>query len=203
MGIIILNWIHIVVMALVALLILIEFLPEKGLTNKLKNIKMKRTLRISLEMARQLYPTADDAFKKLLEENFGVDFFKPKDITDIVNDIASLAKYLGIKESELFIYDKNTTDAHEKFMNACNIIPKVSKIYNEGTVLGEKEWKNPNIYKYCPYKYFSSGRGSVRFDYWYSHLHCPGGFYVKEQRLAESHYNSFKKYWEDYWAVKS
>lgn len=126
-----------------------------------------------------------------------------KDITTIVHDIESLCKYLNITEKELFIYPKDTIDKHERFINACNIIPKVSIVYNDGTELGEKEWKNSSIYKYCPYKYFSSGSGSVVFVTWLSVLVFPGGFYLKNQKLAESHYNNFTKYWEDYWQIKS
>lgn len=204
MAMTILNWIHIIVIITVIVFIIDLDSVENYIKNRFKNNKnMKKALKISPELALELYPTADKSFKKLLEENFGVEFFKPKDITEIVHDEKSLAAYLNEYEAKLFIYDRNTTDKHERFINACNIIPKVSKIYNEGTVLGEKEWKNPNVEKYCPYKHFSAGRGSVLFDYWYAGLGCPGGFYVKKRKLAEAHYNNFKKYWEDYWAVKS
>lgn len=112
-----------------------------------------KTLKISNKKALELYKNADETFKSLLEENFGIEFFKPKEITDIVFNIETLCKYLDIDESKLFIFPKNTKDLHERYINACNIIPKIVSVYNQGTIL---DFKNSNQYKYLPYKYLAS-----------------------------------------------
>lgn len=161
----------------------------------IKNIKpMKKSLKISEELALELYPTADEAFKKVLEENFGIDFFKPKEITDIVFDETSLAKYLGIKEDDLFVYDKNTNDPFEMYMNACAILPKVGAIYNQGTKL---DWKDINILKWAPY--WDGQDGSVGFHGWVFSLSYPAGFYLKDRKLAEKSYANFEKHWKAFW----
>ncbi len=161
----------------------------------------KKAIKLTDQQALDLYKSSNDEWKQILEDNYGKDFFKPKDITNEVNSILTLADYLDIEIDELFIFNRNTKDSHEKFINACNILPKVAEIYNEGTILN---WKNTNEYRYCPYKYFSGGSGQVGLSYvWSSLLHCPGGFYYKSSKLSEASYNNFTKYWEDYWNVKS
>lgn len=123
--------------------------------------------------------------------------YLPKSIVDKVNNIESLAKYLNTSVKELLIY-QNPSNNHERYINACNIIPKIVEVYNEGVILN---WKNNNQYKYIPYKDFSSG-GLVRVFLWTYSLYFAGGFYFKSKELAQSAYNNFKQYYEDYWNVK-
>lgn len=162
---------------------------------------MKKTLTLNSEKALKLYKTADESFKSLLEENFGKEFFKPKLIYDIVFDIDSLCEYLNIDESDLFIFNKNTRDKHERYLNACNILPKIAKIYNEKTIL---DWNNTNIYKYLPYLYVSGGSLGVCFSYcWAYGLDYPIGFYYKTSELSQKSYENFKSYFEDFWGMKA
>lgn len=162
---------------------------------------MKKTLKLTDQQALDLYKTSNNEWKKILEDNYGKDFFKSKEVTDIVFDEESLAEYLNLEDiDDLFIFDKNTKDVHERYINACNILPKVSKIYNEGIVL---DWKNTSIYKWLPYLNFARGSWVACFSYWLGALYAPAGFYLKNENLARKHYTNFKKYWEDYWGYKA
>lgn len=159
-----------------------------------------KTLKLDESTALRIYSTADSELKTILEESFGKEFFTPKKITDIVFNIQTLCQKLGISETELFIYPKDITDKHKRYINACNILPKIAEIYNEDTTL---DWKNHNQYKYLPYKSFSVGSGSVGFSIWCASLLYPGGLYFKSKNLAEIAYSNFKKYYEDFWNIYS
>ena len=80
------------------------------------------------------------------------------------------------------------------------VLSKVSEIYNEGTKL---DWKNSNINKYIPHKYFkSSGGCSVDPSVsWYYGLYFSALLYYKSAELSEASYKNFKDYWEDFWVV--
>lgn len=157
-----------------------------------------KKLVITEEEALKLYPNASTEWKEILENNFTKEFLNKK-ITDIVFNEETLAKYLGLEVQSLFIYSSTTEDKHEKYMNACNILPKIAKVYNEGKIL---DWSNTNEYKYLAYKNFSrAGSGMVFFSSWCHGLDCPFGFYFKKQELSKTAYDNFKKYYEDFWGV--
>ena len=52
---------------------------------------------------------------------------------------------------------------------------------NKGKVL---DWKNTNIYKWSPYKYFSTGGWGVDSSFWYSVLLYPTGFYFETEEKS-------------------
>lgn len=166
--------------------------------NIFKRNKMK-TLKISDSKALELYKTASSELKEILEESFGKEFFKPKDITDIVYDIDTLAEWLNISVKDLFIFNQNTKDKNEKCINACNILLKVANVYNEEVILN---WKNTSEYKYLPYINFSGGSGVVSLVTWFNDSGSPAGFYYKSDKLSRIAYNNFKIYFEDYWQQK-
>ena len=159
-----------------------------------------KTLKIDESEALRLYPTASNELKTIFEATFGKEFFIPKKITDKVFDIDSLCEYLSISEREIYIFNKNTKDKHQRFINACNIIPKIVKLYNEGTIL---DWNNTGEYKWMPYKSFYGGSGVVAHYCWFSSMYCCGGFYLKSKELSEAIYKNFPELWEDYWNTKS
>lgn len=161
---------------------------------------MSKTLKIDESEALRLYPTASKEIQSIFESTFGKEFFKPKVITEIVFDEETLAEHLGIDGDELFIFDKNSKDKHERFINACNILPKVAEIYNEGKILN---WNNTSEYKYLAYLNFYGGSAGVSFDGWGDYLGTSAGFYYKNNDLSKASYNNFKKYFEDYWGYKA
>lgn len=155
-----------------------------------------KKLKLSDDKALEIYKTADANLKQILEETWGKDFFKPKLITDIVHDISSLCAYLKINESELYIFPKDSVNKHYRYINACNILPKIVEIYNEGKILN---WNDSSEYKYLPYLYFSGGSGSVSFGDWCYRFKAGGSVYYKSELLAKSSYNNFSQIWKDYW----
>lgn len=158
-----------------------------------------KKLVITEEEALKLYPNASIEWKEILENNFTKEFFNRK-IIDIVFNEETLAKHLNIELCKLLPYSINTTNEQELYINACIILPKIAKVYNERKVL---DWSNNNESKYLPYKFFSGGgSGVVSFSAWYGTLGCPCGFYLKTQQLSKDAYNNFKKYYEAFWSYK-
>ncbi len=154
-----------------------------------------KTLKLSDSKALELYKTANKELKEILEETFGKAFFKPKDVTRIVYDISTLERHTKDFKTPYLL---STKDKFEKYLNACYILAKVAEIYNEGIIL---DWKNTNIYKYIPYKYFSGVSCRVGpASYWYSFQGSSARLYYKDSNLSEASYINFKEYWEDYWS---
>lgn len=158
-----------------------------------------KKLQIDEGQALKLYKTASNEFKQVLEDTFGKDYFN-QDITDKVDDIESLCEYLRINEDDLFLYPKNTRDKHERYLNACNILPKIAEVYNEGVILN---WKNSNEYKYLPYLWFFGSSLGVYFSGWSHDLYCPVGLYYKSSDLSKKAYKNFQIYFEDFWGQKA
>lgn len=120
-----------------------------------------------------------------------------KSITEKVYDLDSLCKELKTTPKKLLPY-QNTTDKTELAVNAFIILSKVAELYNEGNIL---DWRNTNIYKYIPYKYFSSCSYSVYFNGWSYFCYGSGLLFYKSESLAKISYNNFKEYWESYWNI--
>jgi len=155
-----------------------------------------KQLNLTLEEAIKFYNNSNDiGFKQLLEQNFGKDFAKPKEIYNKVYDLNTLTQYLGYNP---LIYPNPSND-FEKYINACSVLAKVTEIYNEGTIL---DWKDSNIYKYLPYKYFGGGSFRVSVYFGYSLLDCSARLYYKSKKLTNKSYENFKEFWEDYWSAK-
>lgn len=155
---------------------------------------MTKQLDITLEEAIKYYnSSSDNGFKQLLEDKFGKNFWKPKEITDVVYDLSTLIGHLGFNPL-IYLYP---TTPFERYINACSVIAKVTEIYNEGTKLS---WKNTD-YKYYNYKYFSGGSCGVRVGCGYASLVGSTWFYYKSENLAKKGYENFKDFYEDYWSV--
>jgi hypothetical protein len=158
-----------------------------------------KQLKIDEKEALKLYKDASKEFKIVLENTFGKEYFN-QDITDKVHDIDSLCEFLEIDEDELFIFPKNTKNKHERMINACNILPKIAEVYNEGVVL---DWDNTNQYKYLPYLSFSGSFRAVVHSYvWHCLLGSPVGFAHKSSDNSLKAYKNFKSYFEDFWGKK-
>lgn len=156
----------------------------------------KKKLEMSIEDAIVYYnSSSDNGFKQLLEDTFGKGFWKPKLITDKVNNIKTLFDHAHFE----LPYDLDSKNQFERYVNACVILAKVAECYNEGTVL---DWNNINQYKYKPYKYSSGGRLIVGSDGLWGALHGSAFTYYKSSELSTASYNNFKDIWEDYWSFK-
>lgn len=160
--------------------------------------KMK-ILKISDSKAIELYKTASSELKEILEESFSKEFFKPKEITDFVYNLETLANYLGTNESDLYIF-KNAKTPFEKYINACAIIPKIVNIYNEGI---ELDWNNLNVSKYLPYfKKVGSGWVFDYFNCWNSSTIGSIGHYYKSSKLTIEGCENFKQIYIDFYSYK-
>lgn len=152
-----------------------------------------KNLKLSEETAKKLYKTADSEFKTMLEETFGKSLFS-ENIWDRVKTIDDVCEHLNIEKRDLLIY-QNAKTPKEKYINACAIIPKIVKIYNEGTIL---DWNNSSIYKYLPY--FNNVGSGWSFNYysWSSAANSACALYYKSSNLAEKAANNFKDIYIDY-----
>lgn len=116
-----------------------------------------------------------------------------RQIYEKVYNINTLINHLGYNP---LIYP-SPSNKFEKYINACSVLAKVAEVYNEGVIL---DWKNINIYKYLPYKYYSGGSCSVAdSSSWYSKLDASAFLYYKSEKLSKESYNNFKEYWGDFW----
>lgn len=157
----------------------------------------KQEITLSLKEAKELYKTADGTFKKFLETNFSKQKLSD-DICELINDLDDVFNILDEDINDYLLFDINTKDKRERYLNACSLMPKIVEAYNQGE---ELDWKNSNVYKYYPYKYSSGGSWSVDFADVSASLYCSGLFYYKSEKLAKDGYNKFKKYYEDYWVI--
>lgn len=116
-----------------------------------------------------------------------------RQIYEKVYNINTLINHLGYNP---LIYP-SPSNKFEKYINACSVLAKVAEVYNEGVIL---DWKNINIYKYLPYKYYSGGSCSVYVStFWYHDLVASAFLYYKSEKLSKESYNNFKEYWGDFW----
>lgn len=138
------------------------------LVNKLKNTNLKnnkmKKLELSEKDALRLYPTADKAFKEMLEINFGVEFFNQK-ITDRIksfDDILAIANEKGYK------YNPNTDDTEDEV--AYKKAKLIALVLNEG-------WEaKAKINRYYPYFSLSSGFVFAGSCYDYGCVYSASGF---------------------------
>lgn len=149
-----------------------------------------KEIEVSSTLVKQAYSEADKAQKTMLEKYFDFTSTRP-------STIEALCKVLGIKEKDLYLFPADTKDKHERFLNACNILPKIHAIYNDDVVLN---WKDTNQYKYAPYRNFDGG-GRVGVLSWCCALSYSVGFYLKDKETAQASYDNFPALWADYWGV--
>lgn len=115
---------------------------------------MKKTLELSDEKAKQLYPAAQKEFKELLEANWGKDFFSER-ITDKVKTFSDACKVVGLNE-KYFLHAVQSLDIDTQAYEKLKVIVKV---LNEGW---QPDWKNTNQYKYIPW-FEMNGRSGFSF----------------------------------------
>jgi len=109
---------------------------------------MKKKIEITEEEAIQYYNSSNDnGFKALLEKQFGIGFWKPKNIMDQVKDFNDILRIAGKKLEEILPYNKPTNKKQEAQNNFAKI-QLIEEILNEGWL---PNWNNHNEYKYYPY----------------------------------------------------
>lgn len=156
---------------------------------------MIKNLKISEDKALILYKTASKDLKEILEESFGIDFFKPKKITDRIKTLKNVYEYLGKKREDEVPY-KNPKTKKQRSLNAFVDIQNLSEVLNEGTVLN---FTDKNQYKYYPY-FERKALGWVFDDYYYYYFgsYMGFGFYYKSSELAIYAGTQFLNVYKDY-----
>ena len=153
-----------------------------------------KTLKISETKALELYKTASSEFKRLLEENFGKEFFIPKKITDRIKTLDDVYKYLNKKREKEISY-LSPKNKQERSINAFIDIQNISEVLNEGWV---PDFKNINQNKYYPY-FEKKAQGWVVASC-LSHFAASLGFgcYFKTSELATFAGRAFLDVYNDY-----
>jgi len=160
---------------------------------------MIKILKISEEKALELYKTASNEFKQLLEENFGKEFFVPKSIIDRIQDLDDIWEILDLDEEDIVPFSK-PKNTFQKYMNSCAIIPHIVKVYNEGK---ELDWTNVSEYKYLPWFIFSTSAGwSFRDAYCTLYATGPAGHHYKSRELLNDGCKKFNETYINYFSFK-
>lgn len=154
-----------------------------------------QTLKIDPQTARKLYPTADPAFKTMLEESFGKEHFSQK-ITDRVKTFEDAAKIVGIGDNLKTLIAYNGFDQVMVGAVALAKLNVIAQALNEGWL---PDWNNHGQYKYYPW-FKKSGSGLSFFDaaYWYSGTIVGSRLCFKSAELAEYAATQFKGLYEDF-----
>lgn len=153
-----------------------------------------KKLQIDENQALKLYKTASSEFKQILEDSFGKEYFNQK-ITDRIQSLDDILEYLNLKEDDVYIFPKCTTDKFKRYINACSIIPKIASVYNEGTILN---WTKFTQYKYKPYyKKVGSSWVFSYSTYWFSDAHTSPVYYYKSIELSDDSVKKFNDVYID------
>lgn len=119
---------------------------------------------------------------------------------DNIKSVEDLCKYLNISEDEVYLFDKNTKDPFEKYINACSIIPKITKVFNESWIAN---FTNSNQYKYLPYYKLSSLGWSFDATHtWGSGTDASVSHYYKDSNTCKKACSIFNNIYIDYHSYK-
>lgn len=161
-----------------------------------------KKLEIDENKAKELYKTASQELKIILEDTFGKEFFSEK-ITDRIKTWEDVVNYWYIKEGiniNLNIpYSINANYIFRKEHRSLNALYKIqwiNKTLNEGWV---EDWNNNQQYKYQPYFNKVSGGWVVScYSTWASSSPSGFGSYFKSKELALYAGDQFLDIYKDY-----
>ena len=158
-----------------------------------------KKLQIDENQALKLYKTASSEFKQILEDSFGKEYFNQK-ITDRIQSLDDILEYLNLEEDDVYIFPKCTTDKFKRYINACSIIPKITSVYNEGTIL---DWNNVVQPKYKPcYKKVGSRWVFSYSSGWVSDIHVSPAYYFKSIGLSNDSVEKFNDVYIDFFSYE-
>jgi hypothetical protein len=134
-----------------------------------------KTLQISDNLARQIYPSADTELKSLLEENFGKPFFSQK-IMDRVKTFEDAREVLNVAPHTIVsIYDSPDEDAYKQ-------LKIIVKALNEGWT---PDWNNSNQPKCWPWFELKGGFRFTRVNFHFTRSTVGSRLCFKSRELAE------------------
>lgn len=158
-----------------------------------------KKLQIDENQALKLYKSASSEFKQVLEDSFGKEYFNQK-ITDKIQTLEDVFEYFGLDEDDIYIFNKNTKNKFERYINACSIIPKIVSVYNEGIIL---DWNNSSQYKYKPYyKKVGSRWVFSCSSLWFAFAVCSPAHYFKSSELSDDSVKKFNDIYIDFFSYE-
>ncbi len=122
-------------------------------------------------------------------------------IIDRIHDMDDIADELDININDYILFkDEGYLNSYQRYMNACSLIPKIVRAYNEQEDL---DWDNTNIYKYLPY-YKKDGSGWVFRDSlsWCRATYGSVAHHYKSRELSEDGCSKFNNIYVDYFSYK-
>lgn len=113
-------------------------------------------LKITIENAKKAYDSGCPDVKKVLENLFGAKAFRPKDVTQEINDIKDIYKKLGVNPDNDTIKVDGFDEGQLKVVKALIAKMRICEVYNGAKKLnrGDKRW-------YHWFRLSSSGSGLV------------------------------------------
>lgn len=132
----------------------------------------KKQIEMSLKIARELYPSSSEEWKKVLEDNFGKSALV-LDICERVKSIDDAFEETGDPRSF-----RDATEDMEKFMQSTYDAAILAKALNEGERI--------NIYdrSYRHYPYWNCNGSPSGFAFAYSGCGCAGAYAGSGSRLS-------------------
>lgn len=160
----------------------------------------KVNIELTLQEAQKLYAKADPVFKEFLESNFKKEYLQ-LDICDRIKNLEDVFSYLGETLEDYLLFDLDTKNSRERYLNACSLIPKIVQAYNENYKL---DWTNSSEYKYLPY-YKLVGSGWVADDcrFWGSVSGGSACQHYKSSKLVLQATKTFNQIYIDYYSFTS
>lgn len=142
-------------------------MQQPNLLNFIKDIiypklqKMEKSLKITEEQAKELYPTSTNEFKKILEHTFGKKTFCKnfREAVKTYEDACDITGEIPINENEL---------KQMGFLDCEISLRKIKTIVNASNILNNKweaDFSDPDQYKWFNWPIWRSG--AFRFDVTY------------------------------------
>jgi hypothetical protein len=156
-----------------------------------------QTIKLSEKNARDIYPSAAQPLKTILEDSFGKEFFSQK-ITDRVKTFSDACSVLGVNPDHLaFEGIPGELQKDEQSIRAYAMLILVARSLNEGW---KPDWTNHSQYKYYPWFTMESGSGLAYNDCAYR---CSGSgvgsrLCFKSRELAEYAGKQFRDLYNQY-----
>jgi len=145
---------------------------------------MLTELKISLEKAKQLYPTASNELKEIFESTWSKKEFI-KDRRDIIKTWADVINLVGYPETPYSeAYGTDTLNKVQKSQNAFGKLCKLAEAYNGDDKV---DINNTNQYKYYSYIYESNSGWRVDYYNSYDLYYYPVGIlFLRKEDLIDA-----------------
>lgn len=156
--------------------------------NLISPTRKMKSLQIDPTNALKLYPGADPAFKQMLEDTFGKEFFNQK-ITDRATSYEACCEIKGCRALQLSDFQcmkgMGLSDKEIEAHYGLHVLTVVSEVLNEGWI---PDWNDSNQKKHFPwFKWNGSGFGFsyAGYDFTHSDAHVGSRLSLKNSALAE------------------